>query len=169
VFHDCFAHDYNTRLQGGAGEPLYRPASAGTAAVIYYRHDYCASLLHEVAHWCIAGARRRALEDYGYWYAPDGRDAEQQRAFESVEIRPQALEWHFSLACKQHFRVSQDNLSQHPAAGERFRCAVIAQARQFCVEALPPRAQQFRSALALRFGGVDEPTDELFSGASLTL
>jgi elongation factor P hydroxylase len=169
VFHDCFLDDYNTRLQGGAGEPLYRPAAADSAAVIYYRHDYSASLLHEVAHWCIAGPARRTLEDYGYWYSPDGRDTRQQRAFESVEVRPQALEWHFALACGQPFRVSQDNLSLQPAAGERFRCAVLDQARRFCAEALPPRALQFRSALAQRFGGTDRPASELFIGTGCTL
>lgn len=169
VFHDCFLDAYNTRLQGGAGEPLYRPASGGDMATIHYRHDYPASLLHEVAHWCIAGSRRRALEDYGYWYSPDGRDAEQQRAFESVEIRPQALEWHFSLACNRRFRVSQDNLSLQPAAGKRFQCAVIVQARRFCREALPPRAGQFRIALARRFGGIDRPAEQLFSAAGFTL
>ena len=60
VFNDCFAHSCNTRLCGGADEPLYQPAAtpAGFHA-LYYRGDYFASALHEVAHWCIAGAQRR--------------------------------------------------------------------------------------------------------------
>ena len=57
VFADCFYEDYGTRLQGGASEPLYRPSSGGDA-VIFYREDFAASALHEVAHWCIAGVGR---------------------------------------------------------------------------------------------------------------
>ena len=34
----------------------------------------------------------QGLPDYGYWYAPDGRNAEQQSAFYSVEVKPQAIE-----------------------------------------------------------------------------
>src|SRR3546814_2809228 len=49
-----------------------------------------------VAHWCLAGAARRRQDDYGYWYAADGRDLEQQHLFEQVEVKPQALELLFS-------------------------------------------------------------------------
>ncbi len=58
----------------------------------------------------MAGEARRRLPDFGYWYAPDGRTAAQQQAFERVEIKPQALECLFTLACGRHFQVSQDNL-----------------------------------------------------------
>ena len=111
VFRDCFYATHRTRLVGGAAEPLYLPAQEGRDAMIFYREDYPASALHEVAHWCIAGPARRELEDYGYWYAPDGRSAEQQRAFERVEVRPQAVEWHLALASGVAFTVSADNLA----------------------------------------------------------
>ena len=52
---------------------------------IVFTHDYFASALHEVAHWCVAGPERRRLTDYGYWYAPDGRTEKQQMEFERVE------------------------------------------------------------------------------------
>ncbi|GAM69307.1 transporting ATPase [Vibrio sp. JCM 19236] len=26
--------------------------------------------MHEIAHWCVAGPKRRLLEDFGYWYEP---------------------------------------------------------------------------------------------------
>ena len=66
--------------------------------------------LLELSHWCIAGSKRRALIDFGYWYAPDGRSAAQQHQFEHLEIKPQALECLFTLACNRPFKVSQDNL-----------------------------------------------------------
>ncbi len=162
VFADCFHEGYATRLQGGAAEPLYAPGT-DSDAVIYYREDFAASALHEVAHWCIAGEGRRQLEDYGYWYAPDGRNAEQQRAFESVEVRPQAVEWHLALAAGIPFRVSVDNLDAAAGADDAFAIAVREQARRFCREPLPPRAAAFRAALATHFGGRADPGPEQFA------
>ncbi len=161
VFADCFYQDYRTRLRGGAREPLYEPFPAGDA-VIHYREDFAASALHEVAHWCIAGDERRKLEDYGYWYAADGRNAELQRAFETVEVRPQAVEWHLALAAGVAFRVSVDNLDAPAGAGDGFARAVLCQARGFCSAALPARAEAFRKALARRFGGPADPGIEAF-------
>jgi elongation factor P hydroxylase len=50
------------------------------------------------------------LEDFGYWYEPDGRTAEVQAAFEQVEVRPQAYEWILALSAGFPFNVSCDNL-----------------------------------------------------------
>ncbi|GBL03426.1 elongation factor P hydroxylase [Glaciecola sp. KUL10] len=111
IFNNCFAVEFRTCLQGFADEPLYIPEKNGQLAEIHYSHDYFASALHEIAHWCIAGPRRRTLEDYGYWYSPDGRNKEQQLAFQKVEVKPQALELAFSSACGKPFRVSADNLN----------------------------------------------------------
>ena len=82
--------------------------------------------LHEVAHWCVAGPRRRCLDDYGYWYAPDGRDAAAQAEFLRVEVRPQALEALFCAACNHPFRVSLDNLDGDPGDEARFAADVQA-------------------------------------------
>ncbi len=161
AFADCFYDDYRTRLQGGAAEPLYRPGGDGDA-VIYYREDFAASALHEVAHWCIAGDGRRQLEDYGYWYAPDGRNLEQQRAFELVEVRPQAVEWHLALAAGVPFQVSVDNLDAPAGEGDTFAFAVRDQARRFCRQPLPARAAEFRAALARHFRGIAAPTPGQF-------
>ena len=78
LFNQEFAESDKTELIGGAAEPYYQPGSLNR---IYFRADYVRSALHEVAHWCVAGRRRRQLPDYGYWYSPDGRDADQQQAF----------------------------------------------------------------------------------------
>ncbi|MFW6346646.1 MAG: elongation factor P hydroxylase, partial [Halomonas sp.] len=97
LFDGLFAERYRTRLVRGGDEPLYLPADDETPfhRVIFAR-GFFTSALHEISHWCIAGARRRRLADYGYWYLPDGRDAAQQRDFEAVEVAPQALERLFS-------------------------------------------------------------------------
>lgn len=99
LFDGLFLGPCNTRLVRGGDEPLYLPADDQVPwhRVIFAR-GFFASVLHEVSHWCIAGPRRRLLEDYGYWYEPDGRNETQQQAFEKVEVAPQALERIFSEA-----------------------------------------------------------------------
>lgn len=163
VFHELFFARYNTRLEGGGAEPLYQPMSdASSAHVIQFTHDYFASALHEVAHWCIAGAERRKLEDYGYWYAPDGRTAAQQQLFEQVEVKPQALEWVFSQAAGSRFRLSADNLSGGLSHSSRFRDSVWRQARSYCEQGLPERAAAFAQGLASEFGVDDYLNPNLY-------
>jgi len=158
LFDGCFLASHNTRLQGGGAEPLYRPAD-GDCAVhrIVYRADYFASALHEIAHWCIAGAERRQQVDYGYWYHPDGRDRAAQHAFEAVEASPQALEWIFATAAGYSFRISLDNLGNVLASSPQFCHRIVVAARHYCRAGLPPRAAQFVSAVAGHYG-VAAPT-----------
>jgi elongation factor P hydroxylase len=156
VFNICFADSMNTQLVGGAEEPLYQPAATPIEHhALYYRADYFASALHEVAHWCIAGERRRLQTDFGYWYAPDGRNLQQQRAFQAVESRPQALEWYFSKACDYRFQVSLDNLGlpdSRNADSSAFQRSVLLQARHWKQTGLPGRAATFFQALCREFG-----------------
>ncbi len=140
-FHQLFAKSENTRLQMGANEPFYKAAKADQPAIIYFREDFFASALHEIAHWTIAGKERRQKDDFGYWYEADGRNLEQQKQFEKVEVKPQAIEWLFSLACNQPFHFSADNLSLANEASECFKKAVRDQAFQYLQQGLPPRAQ----------------------------
>lgn len=153
VFNDLFRGRFNTELVGGGEEPFYQAATAGRGPHrVIFRHDYVASALHESAHWCIAGEARRGLDDYGYWYSPDGRDARAQRAFEAVEARPQALEWLFSAAAGVAFRVSVDNLDGAPECdGFPFKLAVWQALQGYLRQGLPPRAAAFQQALALAF------------------
>ena len=151
AFAQSLGAQHPVRLVGGFDEPLYLPATDSRAAEIRFRHDYPSSALHEVAHWCLAGARRRALEDYGYWYEAD-RGYKAQHAFESVEARPQALEWVFSRAVGCAFRVSADNLSI--GIGERFRDMIRAEARLFTTK-MPPDGLRFANALAKLTGHQD--------------
>ena len=157
LFKQCFFKDFNTLLEGNTDEPLYTPATDGLPSRIFYAHDYFASALHEVAHWCIAGEKRRQLEDYGYWYEPDGRSTQQQQLFESVEIAPQAMEWIFSRACHAPFRISADNLTSNAGCSEHFKDAVYQQAQEYLKEGLPKRAEHFVQKLAEFYRNGDMP------------
>ncbi|MBW0146558.1 elongation factor P hydroxylase [Marinobacter arenosus] len=157
LFNDLFREEYRTILVKGSDEPEYLPANEpdGVAQVVF-AHGYYASALHEISHWCIAGERRRTMHDYGYWYCPDGRTPEQQRAFEQVEVKPQALEWLFSVAAGSRFHISVDNLSGVGAADEAgFRQKVRIQARHYLSSGMPRRAEQFFDALKTFYGTAD--------------
>ena len=93
IFNHTFSSSMNTLLIKGGDEPLYSPANeACEYHQIIFAHGFFSSALHEISHWCLAGTNRRLKEDFGYWYTPDGRDESQQREFEQVEIKPQAIE-----------------------------------------------------------------------------
>lgn len=154
LFNALFTRTHATQLQAGAAEPLYTPASLhAPLAIIAFREDYFSSALHEVAHWCVAGPARRQQVDFGYWYAADGRSPEQQLAFEQVEVKPQALEWVFSVACQKPFQVSADNLALGLGPSPAFKQAIAAQAKNYCQQGLPPRPLAFAQALAQFYGG----------------
>ena len=171
VFADCFSLQFNTRLAGGREEPIYVPAqTADDCHWLFYREDYFASALHEIAHWCIAGEERRLQLDFGYWYAPEGRNEAQQRAFEKVECKPQALEWFFSRACGWRFNTSRDNLDEtgtEPAGGEQFAQQVYEQVLCWQDRGLPQRAGLFFSALSKAFGTSGVPQTLSFSLSEL--
>ncbi|GGC89689.1 elongation factor P hydroxylase [Halopseudomonas salina] len=148
LFNACFSGDYNTVLVGGSAEPEYLPADEHHLQHrILFTRDYFRSALHEVAHWCVAGAQRRLLVDFGYWYAPDGRNADQQKAFEQVEVKPQALELLFCEAAGHRFSVSMDNLGGERTDPQPFIDAVQRQRTQYLVEGLPERPARFIAAL----------------------
>lgn len=146
IFDDLFEESVTTVLRGGADEPFYEP---GSPAMVWFRYHYPRSALHEISHWCLAGESRRRLPDYGYWYAPEGRNRAQQAAFFAVEVKPQAIESLFCKALGMPFDVSIDNLDSPPASKEvvAFRRRVVAQSAQFRSRGLPHRAQQFLSRL----------------------
>lgn len=153
IFDQLFSDSHRTQLAGGAVEPLYQPASESDPFNrIFFREDYFASGLHEIAHWCLAGSRRREMIDFGYWYEPDGRNALQQARFERVEVKPQALQWVFSVAAGCSFRLSTDNLSGEKTDDSEFRRDVYLQAITYCREGLPLRANMFAQALGEFYG-----------------
>ncbi|PCI72741.1 MAG: diaminobutyrate-2-oxoglutarate aminotransferase [Gammaproteobacteria bacterium] len=141
IFNQLFAESENTLLVSGAKEPFYKASTKDSKAKIHSREDYLSSALHEMAHWTIAGEKRRQIDDFGYWYEEEGRTLEQQLQFEQVEIKPQAIEWLLSLACNQPFYFSADNLSQETEASEYFKQAVYRQAVDFLKYGLPYRGK----------------------------
>jgi elongation factor P hydroxylase len=144
LFNLTFSQSMNTVLVKGDNEPIYVPAKIVTDRhQIVFAHGYFASALHEIAHWCIAGKKRRLLEDYGYWYCPDGRNEAQQVEFEKVEVKPQAIEWAFSVAAGKLFRVSTDNLNGAQVDVEGFHLAVKKQVLNYLELGFPEQATQF--------------------------
>lgn len=149
LFDGCFAGEYNTRLIKGDDEPVYLPADAEAPYNrIIFAHGYYASAIHEISHWCIAGAERRKLVDFGYWYCPDGRDAATQSQFENVEVKPQALDWLFCMAAGFPFNVSCDNLEGDFEPDRiAFQRRVHAQVMRYLDEVIPERPARFIRAL----------------------
>lgn len=162
LFNGLFSQTEQTLLIGGGEEPIYLPKEASFSSHrIVFKKDYYASALHEVAHWCIAGKQRRLLVDYGYWYHPDGRNAEQQQLFQRVEAKTQALEWIFSTAAHFKFHLSRDNLSGDPSQEDGFAQHVYQQAQSYLKQGMPDRAEQFKRKL-LGFYSGDEGNELSF-------
>lgn len=149
IFNDLFEQNENTILVGGAEEPIYLPGNdEHTRDRVIFTRDYFASALHEIAHWCLAGAERRKQVDYGYWYFPEGRSREQQALFEKAEVKPQALECIFSKAARSRFIPSRDDFRpDHQGAAQIFAENIDAQAREYELNGLPERAALFTARL----------------------
>lgn len=149
VFNTTFK-DYHTLLVRGGDEPIYLAPKDGTPAQIVFAHGYFSSALHEISHWCIAGSKRRQMDDFGYWYCPDGRNQDTQRQFEQVEIKPQAIEFIFTVACGRKFFVSADNLNaDFDTTDSMFEQDVYCQVIDYIdnIHTLPKDAQRFAQVL----------------------
>lgn len=149
IFNQTFFTDYQTQLELGGDEPVYLPADEQTPyhRIIFARGFY-ASALHEIAHWCVAGPERRLLEDFGYWYEPDGRSAQVQAEFERVEVKPQAYEWILAQSAGFPFSVSCDNLhGDHEPDRLVFMHKVHQQVLGILKTGLPPRVARLSQAL----------------------
>jgi elongation factor P hydroxylase len=164
LFEQTFFEQYNTRLIKGDDEPLYSPADERTTYhQIIFAHGYYASAFHEISHWCQAGEKRRLIEDFGYWYIPDGRNEKQQQKFEQVEVIPQAIEWAFNVAAQKKYHTSADNLNGYQGDTEGFKAKVYQQVLIFIEQGFPPRAQQFIEALASFYKTETPLVAELFA------
>ena len=160
LFADCFTAHFNTQLLGGAKEPFYQPACRGEPAQLMFREDYPASALHEVAHWCIAGATRRQKEDFGYHYICAPRSAKQQREFFISELRTQSLERFFADALGLTFKPSADNFEVDVDAFAKAIDAYSPQLDTWLCSAGGARARVFAQALtALRLALSASPPD----------
>lgn len=148
LFNGLFLPSYNTELVCGDDEPVYLPADeVHPHHRIIFAHGFFSSALHEIAHWCVAGAKRRTLVDFGYWYKPDGRTATEQAEFERVEVQPQAYEWILSESAGHRFNFSADNLSAGFGASISFMESVHARVLGLLERGLPPRVEALSSEL----------------------
>ena len=148
LFNQLFEQSEQTILIAGGKEPLYLPKdNSNSLNRIIFTHDYYASALHEIAHWCIASLERRKLTDYGYWYNPDRGSLEDQAAFEQAEAKPQAIEWIFSIAAGVRFQISADNLAYNNEASLTFKQNIHVYAMQYLTVGLPARAEKFKEGL----------------------
>lgn len=128
------------KIKGGAEEPFYQAPTPNQPATIHYRANYPRSLLHEMAHYCLAGNNRRQIDDFGYWYSPCGRTAEQQERFEQVEARPQGLERAMCEIVGLEFSPSLDDFSGRPASVQFLQRLQVAY--QEMLESPPPSAKR---------------------------
>lgn len=176
LFNGIFVPLCNTRLDYCQNEqheePIYLPADEKIHHHrILFAHGFFTSALHEISHWCIAGKERRLLVDFGYWYEPDGRSAEQQREFELVEVKPQALEWILSKSCGIKFNISTDNLEGDPEAialgREVFARNLLVQVKKYLETGLPERAGILKTALLDYYLSNKELTYEQFQLSEL--
>ena len=152
----------------GSGEPIYLPEDENRPHnELHFAHGFFASALHESSHWLIAGEKRRKLVDFGYWYAPDGRTAEQQDLFQSVEVKPQAIEWILSKAAGYRFRVSIDNLNGSESNTDDFKKTVYLQVKTYCEQGLSVRAENFFQAICRFYGTPSHLNIEDFDRESL--
>lgn len=152
LFDNTFLSRYNTVLRGGYAEPEYLPATDEAVAQLHFREDFFRSALHEIAHWCVAGAARRQQPDFGYWYAPEGRSGQQQEAFMALEVLPQSYEWLFCAAAGHPFDVSLDDFS---ALSEQrlqvFRQRVNDRVREIVAAGMPARVANWCGALSQHY------------------
>ncbi len=110
-FNRTFNRSHRVLCLGAAQDPSYDPGTPGGYAILRYRQDFAASVLHEVAHWCLASGEQRQLVDLGLHYIPPPRCSQAREVFFKSELPVQALESVFAAAAGLMFQVSADDLS----------------------------------------------------------
>ena len=144
---NCTFSDHSVVMHGGYREPMYIPGM--DVAEIRYTLDHTASALHEAAHWCIAGRRRRRNTDYGYFCEPPPRSGMHRVRFEDVEIEAQSVEVLLAEAAGSQFQPSADDVDVPLFLLEAFSSRILERARERRQVGLPKRADKFRAALCL--------------------
>ncbi|VAW39380.1 Translation elongation factor P Lys34 hydroxylase [hydrothermal vent metagenome] len=156
LLNENYLSQYNTKITGGFDEPFYQASKGINQAEIRFAHDYIRSALHELAHWCVAGVKRRKIDDFGYWYAADGRSQKQQDRFFKLEIVPQAIEWSFSLICGVRFEASVDNLNNQITGIDEFKFNLNKQLELYLKQGFPKRTKEIIQLLA-KYQGIKAP------------
>ncbi len=155
LLNSNYLNHYNTKIVGGFNEPFYKTFEGKQPAQIQFSHDYIRSALHELAHWCVAGKERRKQDDFGYWYAADGRNQQQQNEFFKVEIKPQAIEWAFSIVLGIPFEASVDNLGTQVQGVDEFNNNLRNQLSEYVKNGFPKRTAEILSLFA-NYQGIED-------------
>jgi elongation factor P hydroxylase len=163
IFDNLFEKSERVVLRGGYEEPFYKAPSEDECGEIRFTKDYISSALHEVAHWCVAGTKRRKIDDFDYWYTPDGRNEKQQKVFFQVEVMPQAYELCLSLAAEVNFNISADNLGGINFPIESFKNNVLKKVEELLDNNLRGRHEMLMEALQMKFGEQDLETLNIIS------
>ena len=102
LLNNHYLYTFNTVLEGGYNEPFYKPPGDGQTIRIQFTRDYIRSAMHELAHWCIAGKKRRMQDDFGYWYAPTDERRISRRRFSGWRCVPRPSNGHLPwyVACR---------------------------------------------------------------------
>lgn len=148
LLNNNYLNRYQTLLVGGFEEPFYQASIDNKPAKIQFAHDYIRSALHELSHWCVAGIERRQLDDYGYWYAQDGRSQEQQDEFFKLEVKPQTIEWAFSTMCGINFEASVDNLNNSVVGVTEFEHSLVQQMHKYLDKGFTKRVDEIINLIA---------------------
>ena len=144
---NCTFSDHSVVMHGEYREPMYIPGM--DVAELRYTLDHTALALHEAAHWCIAGRRRRRNTDYGYFYEPPPRSGMHRVRFEDVDIEAQSVEVLLAEAAGSQFQPSSDDVDVPLFLLEAFSSRILERARERRQVGLPKRADKFRVALWL--------------------
>ena len=152
LLNNQYLNNFNTVMVGGFDEPFYKASTESQAAEIQFSHNYIRSALHELSHWCVAGVERRKIDDFGYWYASDGRNQQQQNEFFKVEIKPQAIEWAFSIVLGVRFEASVDNLNTKVDGIDVFKKNLKKQLLSYCDNSFPKRTDEILKLFAKNQG-----------------
>jgi elongation factor P hydroxylase len=148
LLNNKYLNQFNTQIVGGFVEPFYKASINHKHAEIQFSYSYIRSALHELSHWCVAGEERRKSDDYGYWYAVDGRNQQQQDEFFKLEIKPQSIEWAFSIICGVEFEASVDNLNNSVKGIDEFNENLVIQMQEYLTDGFSKRVTEIIKLLA---------------------
>ena len=151
IFSDCFRNSYDTVLVAGDDEPYYQPDQAMSRIKWCLRTAFLPQRYTKPRIGVLRVNSVGSSSITAIGMNPMGV-MQQQREFEQVERKPQALEWLFSLCAGFKFDVSVDNLSGVEVDRYAFRKEVAQQLESYLeTDLLPPRAKTFAKALCRAF------------------
>jgi elongation factor P hydroxylase len=148
LFNSEFKDTEATMIAESPDEPIYLPADEiNPLNRILYTKDSYTSVLHEISHWCIAGAERRKKVDYGYWYKPESQTPEEAELYKKFESKTHGIEWIFCMAAGVPFHIIPNNVAAGFEISQDLKEGVYAATLNYLNHGLPVHAEQFKKSL----------------------